>query len=74
MIGVIVDGMSTLKILQPIMQELHKAGHKYVLYHSAESKRHNNPTIGNMKKSSPGIVKRAKRTKIFGSKTKRRSH
>ena len=61
MIGVVVRGMSTLKILQPIMLELYKDKQQYIMLYctDAPKKKFNDSSLENIKESSRAIVKNA---------------
>lgn len=66
MIGIVVKGMTWLKVLQPIMDELHGLGQPYVLYHTNNSPTpYNDPTIANMRKSSETIIPNASKVSAF---------
>lgn len=70
MIGVVVRELTFLKVLHPIMEELHKAGAPYVLYHfdaPRGDKEYNRATLAKLKLSSPEVVARAIKVKAFGS-------
>ena len=70
MIGVVVRELTFLKVLQPIMQELHKSGAKYVLYHfdaPRGAKEYNRATLAKLKKSSSQAVSNAHKVKAFAS-------
>lgn len=70
MIGVVVRELTFLKVLHPIMEELHKAGVPYVLYHfdaPRGDKEYNRATLAKLKKSSPKIVANAAKVKAFGN-------
>jgi hypothetical protein len=70
MIGIVIREMPYLKILDPIMNELHVRGQKYVLYfmdsHKGE-KEYARPTIKRLIKSSEKSVLGASKTKSFSN-------
>lgn len=68
MIGVVVRELTFLKVLQPIMDELHDSGAKYILYHfdaPRGNKEYNRATLEKIKQSSTRIVKNAHKVKAF---------
>lgn len=70
MIGVVVRELTFLKVLHPVMEELHKQGAKYILYHfdaPRGNKEYNRATLAKLKLSSPAVVKNATKTKAFAN-------
>jgi len=70
MIGVVVRELTFLKVLHPIMEELHRTGAPYVLYHfdaPRGSKEYNRASLAKLKLSSPGVVANAAKVKAFGN-------
>jgi hypothetical protein len=68
MIGITVRELTYLKILQPIMDELHQANTPYVLYHfdaHRGDKEYNRASLANIGKSSESIIKNAAKVKAF---------
>ena len=62
MIAVVVRELPYLKLLVPIMLELHKRGAKYILYYMDSfkgEKEYSRPTIGSLKTSNEKIVAQA---------------
>lgn len=69
MIGVVVRGISILKLLQPIMIEFNRLGEKYIIYHldiPRGSKEYDRASISNINKSSKSIVDNAYKVRAFG--------
>lgn len=70
MIGVVVRELTYLKILQPIMDELHNVGVPYALYlfdAPRGDKEYNRASLNNVRKSSEAIIKNANQVKAFSS-------
>lgn len=70
MIGVVIREVTYLKVLQPIMDELHNAGASYILYHfdaHRGDKEYNRASLVNIRKSSISIVQNATKVKAFSS-------
>lgn len=70
MIAIVVRELTYLKILHPIMEELHEAGVPYILYHfdaPRGDKEYNRATLKKLKLSSPNVVNNAFKVKAFGN-------
>ena len=70
MIGIVVRELTFLKVLHPIMEELHQAKVPYVLYHfdaPRGDKEYNRATLAKLKLSSPTVVSNAAKVKAFAN-------
>jgi hypothetical protein len=77
MIGIVVRELTYLKILQPIMLELHRVGQKYILYHydvHRGMKEYNRATRPKMEQSSKEMIVNAVGVKAFRGEKDLRKH
>ena len=68
MIGVVIRDLPYLKLLHPICEQLQILGVPYVIYHwdvPRGSKEYNRASLTKITKSSPGVIKGAKKVRAF---------
>lgn len=69
-IGIVVRELSYLKVLGPVMHQLHEQGQEYILFHwdvPRGNKEYNRATVPKLKLADPQSVKWAKKVKAFTS-------
>jgi len=69
-IGVVIRDISYLKLSHPICEHLSRLNVPYIIYHwdaYRGSKQYNRASLTNLNKSSPTVIKNAKKVKAFAS-------